>query len=36
MNTDHKIIRNTVGLLKLAQMLGSASEDWCRVPDNAE
>jgi len=26
MNTDQKIIRNKVGLLKLAEMLGSVSE----------
>src|ERR1044072_9613475 len=30
MNTDQKIIRNKVGLLKLAEMLGSVSEA-CKV-----
>ena len=30
MNTDQKIIKNKVGLLKLAEMLGSVSEA-CKV-----
>ena len=38
MNTDQKIIKNKVGLLNLAEMLGSVSEalstcddHWCQV-----
>ncbi len=32
MNTDQKIIRNKVGLLKLAEMLGSVSEAYSFQP----